>query len=77
MKTKSPRNNKLQPYLIDIRTRCEQCSDAFEAECGYRGCWLGYHPDGHQHPEKAFCTNTTKTPADDPAPLSRGSSINN
>jgi len=41
----------LQLRLFDI---CDQCTALFEQECGYIGCWMGWHHDG-RHPEKALC----------------------
>ena len=44
-----------QLRLFDTRHICEQCTELFEKECGYKGCWLGWHSDGRQHPENALC----------------------
>jgi hypothetical protein len=48
-------NKPVQLRLLDIRHICDRCTDLFEQECGYRGCWMGWHIDGKQHPEKALC----------------------
>ena len=49
-----------QLRLIDPRHICDRCTELFEKECGYRGCWMGWHLDGKQHPEKALCEIETE-----------------
>jgi len=44
-----------QLRLFDTRNICDRCTDLFEQECGYKGCWMGWHIDGKKHPEKALC----------------------
>ena len=47
--------------LFDIRHICDICTELFERECGYKGCWMGWHSDGKQHPEKALCQQPSET----------------
>jgi hypothetical protein len=44
-----------QLRLFDTRDLCDRCTELFEKECGYKGCWMGWHTDGKKHPEKALC----------------------